>query len=138
MNKKIVAINFEKEGTGFEDESMWNAKDYHYYALEDIEPGDLVVVKVHHKYKIVRVSKVLSQYEEVYASNYIIQKIDIDAYQKKQEDLLEQEIRDNEFRKLLDLEAHLTKYQEIIETTKSSRLKEIAEQKIKDIESQLN
>lgn len=138
MLKKVVSINFEREGTKFDAESEWNAKDYDYYVLEeDIKPGDLVVVKVHHKYKIVRVSKVKSPLQEHNARNYIIQKVDVDSYQKKQEELIKKELKDHEFQRLMDIEAHLAKYQEVVETTKSSRLKEIAKEKIKELEAEL-
>lgn len=137
MRKKVIAVNFQTNESMYDSDFEWGNQDYHYFVLEDIEVGDLVVVKVKNKYKIVRVSRILLPTEKSYADTYIVQKIDVDAYAKKQEELVEREMREHELQHLLSLENELKEYKEIIDTTTSDRLKEIAKAKVKEIENEL-
>lgn len=80
----VVLQNAEKNAV-----KPFGDKEYHYFVLSDVSPGDLVVLDTASGYRIGKVCRLLPIGESKYASKFIIQKVDLDGYTKQIEKLEE-------------------------------------------------
>lgn len=61
----------------------YSQKEYHFFALDDVVSGDLVVVETVNGFTIGKISKHIGLHEKNFASKYIVQIIDKDSYLEK-------------------------------------------------------
>ena len=135
MSKIVVGVNFNQSSRN--GDVSWGNKNYHYFAYGDIEVGDLVVVRVGETHKVVRVATVLSPEETSKANNYIIQKVDLEAYEKQQKLIEEKEALEAEYNNLISLEKELRELEDVVKNTDSPRLRELSKRKIEIIKDKL-
>lgn len=135
MSKVVVGVNFNNSNRN--GEVSWGSQRYHYFAYGEVEVGDLVVVRVGESHKVVMVATILSPEETSKANNYIIQKVDLEAYEKQQRLIEEKEALENEFNSLRKLETELRELKGVVKNTESPRLKELSRQKILNIKEKL-
>lgn len=135
MSKIVVGVVFNQSSRN--GEVVWGSKEYHYFAYGDIDVDDLVVVRTVETYKVVKVSSVMCPLETNRANNYIIQKVDLEAYEKQQKLIAEKEALEAEYNNLVKLERELKELKETIKTTESPRLRELSKKKMEIIKQKL-
>ena len=74
----VVLQNAEKNAL-----KPFGDKEYHYFILNDVLPGDLVVLETLSGFRLGKVSKVFSAIEPNMASKFIVQKIDLESYRNQ-------------------------------------------------------
>lgn len=123
----IVGLNIQ-ENQGSTKE--FSHKEYHYFALEDVKVGDLVIVKTANGLRIAKVSSILNSSD--YASSYIVQKIDIEQYEIK----IKKQIDKANMKAALDLKIQKSKEKDFYEKFighEDSEISSLAEAYIKNI-----
>ena len=127
MNKQIVAVKFRIERN---NEEIYGGREYHFFSLEDVYPGDIVVVNTVNGLRLASVSRLVDHSsEKSYANKWIVQKVDKEKYLEKVKE--EERISDLKARLNVELSKKNEKehYQSILDSPESSEnAKELARQ----------
>ena len=136
MKKSIIGVQFKQEG----NIRPTLSKVYYYFTTEDFEKGDHAVVQVNDELKIVLVSEVnVSEFTNNAnkATKYIVQKVDMNHFEKQKEKLEQEREEKLELARLLILEKELREVEAIVKESTNDRIVTLAKKRIEQIKQKM-